>query len=70
MVELIRLICAVLCLSASGDMFADKVSGRLGKELEKTLKGRNVTLRGSIHQNPMMYFEHGGNVYYYAHSRR
>lgn len=70
MVNFIRFMCAVLFLSASGDVFANRVSGRLGKELEKTLKGRAVTLRGSIHQNPMTYYEHRDNVYYYAHSRR
>ncbi len=66
----IRFMCVVLCLCASGDVMAEKVSGRLGKELEKALKGHNVILRGSIHQNPMTYYEHGGNMYYYAHSRK
>ena len=70
MINFIRFMCVVLCFFASGNVFGNKVSGRLGKELEKALKGRSVTLRGSIHQNPMTYYEHGGNVYYYAHSRR
>lgn len=70
MVNFTRLLCVALCLCASGDVFGNKVSGRLGKELEKTLKGRNLILRGSIHQNPMTYYEHGGNVYYYQHSRK
>ena len=70
MINFIRFMSVVLCLCASGEVIAGKVPGRLGKELEKALKGRNVILRGSIHQNPMTYYEHGGNVYYYAHSRR
>ncbi|MDE2997518.1 MAG: M48 family metalloprotease [Gemmatimonadota bacterium] len=70
MVNFIRFLCVALCLCASGDVFGKKVSGRLGKELEKELKGRNLILRGSIHQNPMTYYEHGGNVYYYQHSRK
>ena len=70
MVNFIRFLCVALSLCASGDVFGGKVSGRLGKELEKELKGRNLILRGSIHQNPMTYYEHGGNVYYYQHSRK
>ena len=70
MVDFIRFLCVALCFCASSDVFANKVSGRLGKQLEKELKGRNLILRGSIHQNPMTYYEHAGNVYYYAHSRK
>ena len=70
MINFIRLIAVVLCLCASGEGFARKVPGGLGKELEKAWKGRDVALRGSIHQNPMTYYEHGGAVYYYAHARR
>ena len=69
MVNFIRLMCAVFSLADSGDPSANQVSSRLGKELERALKGRSVTLRGSIHQNPMTYYELGDNVYYYAHSR-
>ena len=70
MINFIRLMAVVLCLCASGEGFARKVPGGLGKELEKAWKGRDVALRGSIHQNPMTYYEHGGAVYYYAHARR
>ena len=71
MINFIRLMCVVICLSAGGDALAKKkVSRRLGRDLEKTLTGRDVLLRGSIHQNPMTYYEHKGDVYYYAHSRR
>ncbi len=70
MTNFIRLGCVALCFFTSGDVYANRVSGRLGKDLEKALKGRDLILRGSIHQNPMTYYEHAGNVYYYAHSRR
>lgn len=70
MVAFIRFTAVVLCLCASGEVFARKVPGGLDEVLEKAWKGRDVILRGSIHQNPMAYYEHGGEVYYYAHARR
>ena len=70
MIAFIRFTAVVLCLCASGEVFARKVPGGLDEVLEKAWKGRDVILRGSIHQNPMAYYEHGGEVYYYAHARR
>ena len=70
MIHFIRFLCVALCFCSSSDVLGNKVSGRLGKQLDKALKGRNVILRGSIHQNPMTYYELDGNVYYYAHSRK
>ena len=71
MVRFIRLIsCVVLCVAVVADADAKKVSRRLAKSLERTWKERDVVLRGSIHQNPMTYYRHGGHSYYYRHSRR
>ncbi len=67
---LARYFCIVICLVACEDLFAQKVSSKMVKEIEKELKGRQFVLRGSIHQNPMTYYQHEGNTYYYAHSRR
>lgn len=67
---LVRSLCIVICLIACEDLFAQKVSSKMVKEIEKELKGHQVVLKGSIHQNPMTYFQHEGNTYYYAHSRR
>ncbi len=68
--NLVRYMCIVICLVASEDLFAQKVSSKMVKELENELKGRQAILRGSIHQNPLTYYQHEGNTYYYAHSRR
>ena len=70
MIYFIRLMAIVVCLCASGEVVARKVPRGLDKALEKVWKGRDVMLRGSIHQNPMTYYEHGGEMYYYAHARR
>ena len=70
MIYFIRLMAIVVCLCASGEVVARKVPRGLDKALEKAWKDRDVTLRGSIHQNPMTYYEHGDEMYYYAHARR
>ena len=67
---LIQLVTFVLCTVVSGDVIAQKVSSKIAKELESELKGHQVVLRGSIHQNPMTYYTYEGNSYYYAHSKK
>ena len=39
MVNLIRFMCVVLCLCASGDVMAEKVSGTFGKRIGKGIEG-------------------------------
>ncbi|MDE2846891.1 MAG: M48 family metallopeptidase [Gemmatimonadota bacterium] len=68
--HLTRYVCIVICLVVSGDIFAQKVSSKMVKEIEKELKGSQVVLRGSVHQNPMTYYNYEGNSYYFAHSKQ
>ena len=68
--QLTQYVCIVLCLVVSDDIFAQKVSSKMVKEMEKELKGLQVVLRGSVHQNPMTYYNHEGNTYYFAHSKQ
>lgn len=67
---MIRILSILLLFLWSNHANAQKVSSDLAKQLENTLKNQNVTLRGSIHQNPMTYYEHNGEIYYYEHARQ
>ena len=69
MFNFFRFGCFIFCFCASDEALGSNLSNRLGEELKTAFKWRYVILRGSIHQNPMTYYRHEGNEYFYAHSR-